>query len=117
MLKINEYMNNNLNNVQAIQTTTKYSLRYSKQIVDEYISLKLSNIFIRPLTPIGFAAKNWTEIGYTTEEFLTFYEECLDYVIELAISGVNISEGHARIFLKKILKNSPINYMELRGLK
>ena len=115
MLKINEYMNNNLNNVQAIQTTTKYSLRYPKEIVDEYISLKLSNIFIRPLTPIGFASKNWIEIGYTTEEFLAFYEECLDYVIELAISGVNISEGHARIFLKKILKNSPINYMELRS--
>ena len=115
MLNINEYINNNLNNIQAIQTTTKHSLEHSKEIVDEYVSLKFNSIFIRPLTPLGFAAKNWMEIGYTAEEFLEFYEESLDYIVELASSGVKICEGHAMIFLKKILSNSPINYMELRS--
>jgi len=115
MLIINEYKDSNFNCIQAIQTTTKHSLKYGKEIVDEYISLKLNSIFIRPLTPIGFAAKNWNEVGYTPEEFLMFYEECLDYIIELSSKGLNISEGHAVIFLKKILKNSPINYMELRS--
>ncbi|MBX4271121.1 His-Xaa-Ser system radical SAM maturase HxsB [Clostridium estertheticum] len=115
IIKINEYKDNNSNCVQAIQTTTKHSLKYGKEIVDEYISLGLNSIFIRPLTPIGFAAKNWDEVGYTPEEFLIFYEQCLDYIIELASNGINISEGHAVIFLKKILRNSPINYMELRS--
>ena len=83
--------------------------RNGQEIIDEYVSMNLKSIFIRPLTPIGFASKNWKTIGYTTEEFLRFYEESLDYIVELASRGVDIFEGHAVLFLKKILKNVPIN--------
>lgn len=101
--------------VQAIQTTTRQSLFYAEEIVNQYIELGMNSIFIRPLTPIGFSILNWDKIGYSTEEFCEFYENCLDYIIELAKKGVDISEAHASIFLKKILTNIPVNYMELRS--
>lgn len=101
--------------VGAIQTTTRRSLMYPKEIVDTYTKLNQTNIFIRPLTRLGTAARVWDEVGYTPEDFLKFYKECLQYIIELNLKGVEIQENHAAIFLKKILTGTAVNYMELRS--
>lgn len=101
--------------VGAIQTTTKYSLDYAESIVEEYIKLGLGNLFIRPLTPLGAAGKIWSRIGYTAEEFISFYEKVLKYVIEMNQKGHHIQENHAAIFLSKILHGYGLNYMELRS--
>jgi His-Xaa-Ser system radical SAM maturase HxsB len=101
--------------VGAIQTTTRQSLQHPKEIINTYVSLQQTNIFIRPLTCLGTAARVWDEIGYTAEEFLAFYEECLRYIIQLNLSGTEIQENHAAIFLKKILAGVAVNYMELRS--
>lgn len=101
--------------VQAIQTTTRHSLSKVKSIIDEYVSLGFNSLFLRPLTPLGFAKDRWGKIGYTPEEFLTFYKEAFAYIMELALNGVNICETYATILLKKILGNSIMNYMELRS--
>lgn len=101
--------------VGAIQTTTKKSLNKAKEIIDTYVDLNQTSIFIRPLTRLGTAERVWDDIGYTPEEFLKFYEECLRYIIQLSNSGVDICERHAVIFLKKILLGYSENYMELRS--
>ena len=101
--------------VGAIQTTTKNSLKYAKQIVETYLQCGLENVFIRPLTPLGYARKNWDKIGYTVKEFLIFYEELLDYILQLNKKGRNIREGHSILFLNKILGRVSGNYMELRS--
>ena len=99
----------------AIQTTTKKSLNKPREIIDEYISLELPSVFIRNLTPLGCANRNWENIGYNPDEFITFYKECFDYIITLNKKGVFIKEGHATIFLSKILRGYATNYMELRS--
>lgn len=102
-------------NVNAIETTTRYSLERYKEIIDEYINLGLESIFIRPLTRLGKADNNWKNIGYEADEFLEFYRKSLDYIIEKNKEGILLSEGHSNIFLKKILLGKPVNYMELRS--
>ncbi|MCH5138433.1 radical SAM protein, partial [Clostridiaceae bacterium UIB06] len=69
--------------VQAIQTTTKFSLDRRKEIIDTYVELEMESIFIRPLTPLGNSKDSWSKIGYTAEEFLAFYRKCCDYIKEL----------------------------------
>lgn len=101
--------------VGAILTTTRQSLDHAKEIVDAYVSLGLTNVFIRPLTPLGCASNQWSEIGYTPEQFVTFYHECFDYILALNEQGVNIKEGTALLILPKILYGYPVNYMELRS--
>ena len=108
-------LNNKGIKVNAIETTSKYSLNKYKEIVDEYVNLGLDNIFIRPLTKLGKADENWAKIGYEAEEFLEFYHKSLDYILQKNKEGIFLSEGHSSIFLKKILLNQPVNYMELRS--
>ncbi len=101
--------------VGAIQTTTKKCLFHAKDIINEYEKMQFSQIFIRPLTPLGKANRYWSEIGYTAGEFVEFYKECFSHILDLNRQGILIKEGHASIMLSKILSNSPQNYMELRS--
>lgn len=102
-------------NIGAIQTTTRLSLCYPKKIVDSYLELGFHSLFLRPLTPLGYAAENWDSIGYTPEEFLEFYHTVFSYILELNRSGIFFTENHAVIFLRKILSGFGENYMELRS--
>lgn len=101
--------------LSAIQTTTRYSLGHAQDIVDQYLAFGFNTVFIRPLSPLGFANSSWKDIGYTSEEFLAFYKEALDYILSLAKAGVDIKEGQSQYFLRKILHNYSTNYMELRS--
>ena len=75
----------------------------------------MTSVFIRPLTPLGMANAQWESIGYTSESFLAFYQECIEYLLEINKRGCFISEGHAAIMLAKILYGDGVNYMELRS--
>jgi His-Xaa-Ser system radical SAM maturase HxsB len=101
--------------IGAIETTTRFGLQYYKELVDTYIALGISNIFIRPLSPLGLAKTHWDKIGYSPEEFLVFYEKALLYILELNKRGIHFIETHASYFLKKILAGYSDNYMELRS--
>lgn len=100
--------------VGAIQTTTRYSLKYPKEIVRTYAELGFDSIFIRPLTPLGKASMYWDKIGYSPEEFVEFYKETLDELIQINQNGYFIKEDHATILLKRI-QGDFMNYMELRS--
>ena len=73
--------------IGAIETTTRFSLKYPREIVHAYIDMGFESIFIRPLTPLGKAAKSWEKIGYTSEEFIGFYRQALDELIEINKKG------------------------------
>ena len=101
--------------IGAIETTTRHSLSSPEEIVDTYYNLGFRDIFIRPLTPLGCANKSWEQIGYTPEEFLCFYKKALNRIISKNTNGEQMRDGHASLFLAKILHGQPMNYMELRS--
>jgi len=98
----------------ALLTVTRASLGRAREIVDEYVRLKLPYVFLRPLSPLGSALKRWEEIGYTPEEFLEFYKEGLDRVLELNLRGVPIKEKTAFLIVKKIIGSQDNKYVDLR---
>lgn len=100
--------------VGAIETTTRFSLKYPEEIVGAYAELGFNSIFIRPLTPLGKASVNWEEIGYSPEEFMVFYRKALNEIIRMSIEGQDIREEHASILLKR-MDGQFMNYMELRS--
>ncbi len=101
-------------NPGAIETTTRATLKNVESLVDTYIRLGFDSVFIRHLTQLGKASKGWESIGYTAEEFLTFYRQALDLIIKKNIDGIYFREQHASILLNRIMGNR-MNYMELRS--
>ena len=101
--------------LSAIQTTTRESLKFPKEIIDEYISNGMNNLYLRPLTPLGYALSNWDVIGYTPEEYVDFYCQALDYMMELTKHGHYVVESTASIYLTRILNKESVGHMEYRS--
>ena len=101
--------------VSALMTTTKDSLAYHKEIIDEYVSLGFESVFIRELNPYGFAVKSFKKIGYTTNEFIEFYKKCLTYIIDLNKSGIKFRENYASIILKKLMTPLSVGFVDLQS--
>lgn len=112
----NEYKNQNLDiKIQAIQTTSKYSLNSYKKIINTFLEQGLKSIFLRPLSPLGKSNDSWKNVGYSPEEYLIFYKHALNYILELNKNGLRFIEHSTLIFLKRIFENEKLNYMEMRS--
>jgi His-Xaa-Ser system radical SAM maturase HxsB len=100
----------------AICTVTRQSFGRHKEIVDQLVELGLERVQFGPLDPIGFARKSWGAISYTSEEFVRFYAQALDYLIELNQKGVKAYEKMALIFVIRILQGGHWRFPNADGL-
>lgn len=99
--------------VSALMTTTHRSLDRAQEIVDTYVELGLRGIFLRPLSPYGFAIKTKSYSAYDAERWLDFYRVGLAYILELNRRGVEMTEYLSAVILKKMLTNTEPGYVDL----
>jgi uncharacterized protein len=99
--------------VSALMTTTRPSLGRVHEIIDCYVEQGLTSMFLRTLSPYGFAIKTKSFDAYDVDHWLPFYEEGLDYIIELNARGVPMVEQYAALILKKMLTNDDPGYVDL----
>src|SRR5262249_3203848 len=99
--------------VSALMTTTRASLGRARNIIDEYVAQGFSHIFLRALSPYGFAIKTKTYAAYDTSEWLKFYFEGLRYIIELNKKGIPFVESYAATVLGKMLTPFETGYVDL----
>jgi His-Xaa-Ser system radical SAM maturase HxsB len=104
-----------LYHVEALATITREHLGRAKDLVDEYVKQGCRAVFLRPLNPFGFAKNTEGMVGYMGADFLKFYNEALDHILELNRQGVEILERLAAIFLTKILTPDDPNYLDIRS--
>ena len=102
-------------NVAAVMTTTRRSLDYPIEIIDEYVKRGFHSVFLRPLSPYGFAIKSKHRTGYEMARFLDFYKRGLAYIFDLNRQGVNLQEVYAKIILTKMLTPYATGYVDLRS--
>lgn len=101
--------------VSALMTTTAPSLSKPKEIVDEYVKQGLHSIFLRPISPYGFAIKTKQVEKYNIDNWMKFYRTSLDYIIKLNIAGYYLSEQYTSIILRKIFTPSDPGYVDLQS--
>jgi len=101
--------------VAALTTLTRRSLEHPEAIVDEYIRLGFKSIFLRPLSPYGFAKRSERKIGYAMAEFVLFYERALAHILALNRKGIEIEEAYTAILLTHILTPFASRYVDLRS--
>src|SRR6266478_2684478 len=101
--------------VAALMTTTQLSLQHPTEIIDEYVRLGFHSIFLRPLSPYGFAVKTKKKTGYQLDNFLNFYRTGLAHVIQINKGGYDLAEVYAKILLTKILTPYGTGFVDLQS--
>jgi His-Xaa-Ser system radical SAM maturase HxsB len=101
--------------VAALMTTTQLSLQHPDEIIDEYVRQSFHTIFLRPISPYGFAIKSSHRTGYQMDAFLEFYRTGLRHILDLNKKGYNLVEIYTKILLQKILTPEGTGYVDLQS--
>ncbi len=101
--------------VAALMTTTQLSLQHPTEIIDEYVRQGFHSIFLRPISPYGFAVKTAKKTGYQLDEFLNFYKVGLEHILNINRSGYSLAEVYAKILLTKILTPYGTGFVDLQS--
>jgi His-Xaa-Ser system radical SAM maturase HxsB len=101
--------------VSALMTTTQESLRYPVEIVDEYVALEFDSLFLRNISPYGFAVRTNLLSRYETNAFLGFYKTALARIVDWNRKGRPIVEVFSQILLRKMLTPFATGYVDLQS--
>jgi His-Xaa-Ser system radical SAM maturase HxsB len=101
--------------VGALMTTSEASLGRVEEIVDEYLAMGLDGIFLRPISPYGFAIKTKQFKRYGVDEWLEFYERGLRYVLSINRGGTRFPELYAALLISRMMTDRPSGYVDLRS--
>ena len=104
-----------LYHAEALLTITRNTLPRPREVVDTYLELGCHSLFLRPMDPFGFAQRSAGKLSFTPEEYLQFYRDTVDYMLELNLGGEQLLERFAAIFLTKILAGTDPNFLDVRS--
>lgn len=100
--------------VAALMTTTPASLSRVEEIIDQFVKLEFHSIFLRGLSPYGFAARSLVH-RYGTEEWLDFYRRGLAHVLRVNTAGYALREDYTTILLQKLFSPLGASYVDLQS--
>ena len=101
--------------VSALMTTTRASLQRVDEIVDEYVRQDFRSIFLRSLSPYGFAVRQSLNRRYDEDAWLAFFQRGLDYIIGINRKGYFLREEFTTILLQKMFSPSGPAYVDLQS--
>ena len=101
--------------IGALMTTTEKSLPNVKAIIDTYLENNLDCIFLRPLSPYGFAVKTRQAYKYDVDRWFEFYKEGLAYVLEINKQGYRFVEIYTELIINKLLSPFSTGYVDLQS--
>ncbi|MCE1248362.1 MAG: His-Xaa-Ser system radical SAM maturase HxsB [Firmicutes bacterium] len=99
----------------ALLTITKDNLNRLPEVIDHYREHGFRKIFLRSLSPYGFAVKNNDAIGYDVGDFIKAYREALDYIISLNLKGIYFAELYTELLLMRILTPFSTGFVDLQS--
>ncbi|NKC16052.1 MAG: His-Xaa-Ser system radical SAM maturase HxsB [Gammaproteobacteria bacterium] len=100
--------------VAALATITRATLAQPAALVDEYFLHDFTSIFIRPLSPLGFASRPNSRLTYSADEYLQFYKSALERVVGLNGKRLFVEET-ALIHLRRIFRLGEAIYCDLKS--
>ena len=101
--------------VSALMTTTAASLQNPEAIIDEYVRQGFNSIFLRGLSPYGFAQRSKKATSYEQTDFTTFYKRALDYIFQINLGGFELVEEYSALIATKLLTPFPTGYVDLQS--
>ena len=84
-------------------------------VFDEYVNRNFHSLFLRPISPYGFAVRSRKKTGYEIDRFLDFYKSGLEHVIEINRGGYYLVEVYTKLLLTKMLTPFGTGYVDLQS--
>jgi len=100
--------------VSCLATVTRESFDDPVALVESYFRLDLESIFIRPLSPFGFAAPFNQKLSYSAETYMNFYRACLEQIIELNTDRMFVEET-ACVHMNRMFRPGYTSYVDLQS--
>ncbi len=104
-----------IDKVSALTTVTPYNIYYLREVVDDYLRLRLTSVFLRMINPYGYAVNNWNEMGYSVDDFVTTYKNALEHIISVNLAGHHLPEEFATLLLTRILTPFATGFVDLQS--
>lgn len=101
--------------VSALMTTTQASLGRVEEIIDEYVRQDFHSIFLRNLSPYGFAVRQGVTRRYGVEDWIGFYKRGLAHILKINEQGYPLREEFTSILLQKIFSPRGSSYVDLQS--
>ncbi|MBJ6761821.1 His-Xaa-Ser system radical SAM maturase HxsB [Myxococcaceae bacterium JPH2] len=101
--------------ISALMTTTHASMERVEDIIDEYVRLGFHSIFLRNLSPYGFAVRQRASRQYGVEAWVEFYKRGLAHILRINAQGYPLQEEFATILLQKIFSPRGSTYVDLQS--
>lgn len=101
--------------VDALMTTTRFSLNHHQAIIDEYLHQGFNGLFLRALNPYGFAAEQRELLGYDSLQFVDFYKKSLKYILELNSQGQFITEYYTALLFSRMMTSQSTGFVDLQS--
>jgi len=77
--------------------------------------LNFDGVFLRPLSPYGFAIKTKQITKYDSTDWLNFYKKGLRYILDINKGGHKFIEFYSTLVLTRLLTDEAIGYVDLRS--
>ncbi|WP_420592110.1 His-Xaa-Ser system radical SAM maturase HxsB [Bacterioplanoides sp.] len=100
--------------VSAVTTVTDSLLSMPDKLIEAHLDLGLKDLFVRPISPYGFANKGQLN-NYSTSEYMRFYEKLFDELLIQWSRGNTLIEHSASIHLKRIFTPGFNSYADLKS--
>ena len=101
--------------VSALMTTTQASLTRVEDIIDEYVRQGFHSVFLRGLSPYGFAVRGSLTRRYTPDDWIQFYKKGLAHILKLNAQGYPLREEFTSILLQKMFSPDGSGYVDLQS--
>ncbi|KAA1194874.1 His-Xaa-Ser system radical SAM maturase HxsB [Photorhabdus heterorhabditis] len=99
--------------VATVTTVTKELTADPASIVEAHLSLGLKDMFIRPVSPYGFAHKQ--SCTFSMPEYFEFYDQLMQEILWQNQEGIPVVEHSAAIHLKRIFNPGFSGYADLKS--
>jgi His-Xaa-Ser system radical SAM maturase HxsB len=103
-----------LGRVATVTTVTKSLLNSPQSIIDVHLNLDLHDMFVRPISPYGFASKN-VKVEYTQSDYEVFYRTLWDLLKSINSGGERLVEHSALIHATRMLNPNYSQYADLKS--
>lgn len=99
--------------ISTVTTVTKDLIKNASSIINAHLSVGLTDIFVRPVSPYGFAHHD--NFSFSMSEYFTFYKTLIDQIVEHNKQGIPLVEHSAAIHLKRIFNPGFSGYADLKS--